>query len=68
MSLSKSYVTILASMAFSIDSIIRSADLIIESMEKAIDAKMVTYDFERLMENANLVSCSGFADEMIKRM
>jgi len=29
---------------------------------------MVTYDFERLMENANLVSCSGFADEMIKRM
>ena len=47
---------------------IEAADLIIESMEKAIEAKMVTYDFERLMENANLVSCSGFADEMIKRM
>ena len=47
---------------------IEAADLIIESMEKAIEAKMVTYDFERLMENANLVSCSGFADEMINRM
>ena len=47
---------------------VEAADLIIESMEKAIEAKMVTYDFERLMENANLVSCSGFADEMIKRM
>ena len=30
--------------------------------------KMVTYDFERLMDDANLVSCSGFAKEMIKRM
>ena len=47
---------------------VEAANLIIESMEKAIEAKMVTYDFERLMENANLVSCSGFADEMIKRM
>ena len=47
---------------------VEAADLIIESMEKAIVAKMVTYDFERLMENANLVSCSGFAEEMIKRM
>ena len=47
---------------------VEAADLIIVSMEKAIEAKMVTYDFERLMENANLVSCSGFADEMIKRM
>jgi isocitrate dehydrogenase len=47
---------------------VEAADLIIESMEKAIEAKMVTYDFERLMENANLVSCSGFADEIIKRM
>ena len=47
---------------------VEAADLIIESMEKAIEAKMVTYDFERLMENANLVSCSGFAEEMIRRM
>ena len=45
-----------------------AADLIISSMEKAIVDKMVTYDFERLMDDANLVSCSGFANEMIKRM
>ena len=45
-----------------------AADLIISSMEKAIVDKMVTYDFERLMDDANLVSCSGFANEMIERM
>ena len=45
-----------------------AADLIISSMEAAINDKMVTYDFERLMDDANLVSCSGFAKEMIKRM
>ncbi len=45
-----------------------AADLIISSMEAAIADKMVTYDFERLMDDANLVSCSGFAKEMIKRM
>ena len=47
---------------------IEAADLIISSMEAAITDKMVTYDFERLMDGANLVSCSGFAKEMIKRM
>ena len=45
-----------------------AADLIIKSMEATIGDKMVTYDFERLMDDANLVSCSGFAKEMIKRM
>ena len=45
-----------------------AANLIISSMEKAIVDKMVTYDFERLMDDANLVSCSGFANEMIERM
>ncbi|MDA9094713.1 NADP-dependent isocitrate dehydrogenase [Gammaproteobacteria bacterium] len=45
-----------------------AADLIISSMESAIGAKMVTYDFERLMEDAILKSCSEFANEMIKRM
>ena len=45
-----------------------AADLIIKSMERTIGAKKVTYDFERMMDNADLVSCSGFADEMIKRM
>ena len=37
-------------------------------MEGAIGDRMVTYDFERLMDKANLKSCSEFADEMIKRM
>jgi len=45
-----------------------AADLIISSMDRAIGAKKVTYDFERMMDNADLVSSSGFADEMIKRM
>ena len=47
---------------------VEAADLIISSMEAAITDKMVTYDFGRLMDGANLVSCSGFAKEMIKRM
>ncbi len=45
-----------------------AADLIISSMSKAIEAKTVTYDFERLMEGATLVKCSAFGDEMIKHM
>ena len=45
-----------------------AADLIIKSMEGAIGDRMVTYDFERLMDKANLKSCSEFANEMIKRM
>ena len=45
-----------------------AADLLIKSIEKTIQDRYVTYDFERLMDNATLVSCSGFAKEMIKRM
>lgn len=45
-----------------------AADLIIKGMDGAISAKTVTYDFERGMEGATLVSSSGFADEMIKHM
>ena len=45
-----------------------AADLIISSMEKTILAKKVTYDFERMMDGADLVSCSGFGEEMVKRM
>lgn len=47
---------------------IEAADLIIKSMQGAIEAKTVTYDFERLMPGATLVSCSGFGDAMIKHM
>jgi isocitrate dehydrogenase len=45
-----------------------AADLIISAMEKTILAKKVTYDFERMMDGAELVSCSGFGEEMVKRM
>ena len=45
-----------------------AADLIIQSMEKAIQSKRVTYDFARLMEGAIQVSCSGFGQVMIDQM
>jgi len=45
-----------------------AADLIVKGMEGAIQAKTVTYDFERLMEGATLVSCSGFGEAMIEHM
>jgi isocitrate dehydrogenase len=45
-----------------------AADLIIKGMDGAIAAKTVTYDFHRLMEGATLVSCSGFAKEIVKHM
>jgi isocitrate dehydrogenase len=47
---------------------IEAADLIMSSMDRAIGAKKVTYDFARMMSDADLVSSSGFAEEMIKRM
>ncbi|MGA0974467.1 MAG: NADP-dependent isocitrate dehydrogenase [Sedimenticolaceae bacterium] len=45
-----------------------AADLIIKAMEDAISAKTVTYDFERLMDDAQLLSCSEFGDAMIAKM
>lgn len=45
-----------------------AADLIIHGMEGAILAKTVTYDFERLMPGAKLLSCSEFGDAIIKHM
>ena len=47
---------------------VEAADLIIKSTESAIAAKTVTYDFERLMEGAKLMSCSEFGDAMISHM
>ncbi len=47
---------------------IEAADLIIKGMEGAITAKTVTYDFERLMDDAKLLSCSEFGDAMIAKM
>ncbi|KSW22501.1 NADP-dependent isocitrate dehydrogenase [Pseudomonas citronellolis] len=45
-----------------------AADLIIKGMNGAIAAKTVTYDFERLMDGAKLVSCSEFGEAMIAKM
>ncbi len=45
-----------------------AADLVIKAMEAAIGDKQVTYDFARLLEGANEVSCSGFGEAMIARM
>ena len=45
-----------------------AADLIISSLEKTIAQKRVTYDFERMMSGATLVSCSGFAKAMVENM
>jgi len=45
-----------------------AADLIIQGMDGAIKSKNVTYDFARLMEGANQVSCSAFGREMIRFM
>nr|WP_281380354.1 NADP-dependent isocitrate dehydrogenase [Anoxybacillus mongoliensis] len=45
-----------------------AAKLIIDSMEKTIASKVVTYDFARLMEGATEVKCSEFADALIQNM
>ena len=45
-----------------------AADLIVKGMEGAISAKTVTYDFERLMDDATLMSCSAFGDALIAHM
>ncbi|MCP3968415.1 MAG: NADP-dependent isocitrate dehydrogenase [Lentisphaerae bacterium] len=45
-----------------------AADLVINGIEKAISTKTVTYDFARLMDNANEVSCSGFAEAVVANM
>ena len=45
-----------------------AADIIVESMNKTISEKRVTYDFERLMEGATLLKCSEFGDALIQNM
>jgi len=47
---------------------VEAADAILNSMEKTIAEKIVTYDFARQMEGAKKVSCSGFGQAMIERM
>ena len=45
-----------------------AADLIVKGMEGAISAKTVTYDFERLMDDATLLKCSEFGNAIIDHM
>ncbi|MBB71370.1 MAG: isocitrate dehydrogenase (NADP(+)) [Legionellales bacterium] len=45
-----------------------AADLVVKGMEGAIAAKTVTYDFERLMPGATLLSCSQFAEAIVGAM
>ncbi len=45
-----------------------AADMIVTGMAGAIQAKTVTYDFERLMAGATLLSCSAFGDALIGHM
>jgi isocitrate dehydrogenase len=45
-----------------------AAKLVMDSMEKTISSKVVTYDFARLMDGATEVKCSEFADELIKNL
>ena len=45
-----------------------AADLIIKGVSGAIEAKTVTYDFERLMPGATLLRCSEFGQAIIEHM
>jgi len=45
-----------------------AADLIIRGIKGAINAKKVTYDFARLMEDAILLKCSEFSSAIIEKM
>ncbi|PLX41488.1 MAG: isocitrate dehydrogenase (NADP(+)) [Deltaproteobacteria bacterium] len=44
------------------------SDLIIKGIENTISAKEVTYDLERQMEGATLLSCSGFGEAICRHM
>jgi isocitrate dehydrogenase len=45
-----------------------AADLIVKGMGGAISSKTVTYDFERLMDDAALLSCSDFGNAVVSHM
>ena len=45
-----------------------AADLIEQSLERTIQQKQVTYDFERMLEGATKVKTSEFATHMIENM
>jgi isocitrate dehydrogenase len=45
-----------------------AGELIERALKLAIEQKRVTYDFERQMDGATLVSCSGFGDVLIENI
>ncbi len=45
-----------------------AADCILRGLEAAIGQKRVTYDFERLMEGATLLTCSEFGKAVVANM
>ena len=45
-----------------------SADLILQSIEKTMNQKKVTYDLERQMSGATLLKCSEFGDALVQNM
>lgn len=45
-----------------------AADLILKGVSGAVNARTVTYDFARLMENATEVKCSEFSEAIVKHM
>ncbi|MDX6152021.1 MULTISPECIES: NADP-dependent isocitrate dehydrogenase [Marinococcus] len=45
-----------------------AAELVLQSMDKTIGSKVVTYDFARLMDGAKEVKCSEFGDALISNM
>ena len=47
---------------------VEAADMIIAAIETTIGAKVVTYDFARLMDGAKEVKTSAFADAVIANM
>ena len=46
----------------------KAKDLIHKGLTNSIESARVTYDFERLMENATLLSCSDFGREIVNNM
>ncbi len=45
-----------------------AAELVVNAFERTIASKKVTYDLERQMEGAQLMSTSGFANEIVNNM
>jgi isocitrate dehydrogenase len=45
-----------------------AAEKIVKTINKTISNKTVTYDFERLMDDATILKCSEFGDALIQNM